>query len=171
MNASISFSFNPLCDTRVIENARYAAWKPVAYTTAERSLEMQTLVKAFDGAGVDPGLNDVKSVVGEYFQRIGNDSMSRQIKIGFGQQEDKFYQNTGFSVWSVLVGIGAPPEDGISALVIVVISVGLGVPAVFVVLGAIYAGIKDRREKQALARGVRTPLVEDPSEPLTYGAI
>jgi len=158
-------------DTKVVENARYAAWKPVAYTTSERSLEMQTLVKAFDGEGVDPGLNDVKSVVGEYFQRIGNDSMSRQIKIGFGQQEDKFYKNTAFSVWSVLVGIGAPPKDEISTLVVVVISVGLGVPAVFVILGGIYAGIRDRKEKKAAKNGVRTPLMEDPSEPLSYGAI
>ena len=78
---------------------------------------METLVKAFDAAAVDPAVDDIKSLVGAYFGRIGKDDFSRQIKIGFGQQGDKFYKKTSFSVWSVLVGIGPPPEDQISALV------------------------------------------------------
>ena len=89
----------------------------VAYTTSERSLEMETLVKAFDASDVDPAINDVKSVVGVYYGRIDKNDFGRQIKIGFGQQGDKFYQKTSFSVWSVLVGVGPPPEDEISSMV------------------------------------------------------
>lgn len=161
-------------DTKDVDDGRYAAWKPVAYTTSERSLEMETLVKAFDAAAVDPAVDDIKSVVGAYFGRIGKDDFSRQIKIGFGQQGDKFYKKTSFSVWSVLVGIGPPPEDEISALVIVVISIGLGVPALFVILGGIYAGLKERKARRSASpkrqTGLRAPLVEEgPHE--TYGAI
>jgi len=160
-------------DTKDAEKGRYAAWKPVAYTTPERSLEMETLVKAFDAAEVDSAV-DVKSIVSAYYGRIGKGDDSRQIKIGFGQQGDKFYKKTNFCVWSVLVGIGHPPQDEISALVIVVISIGLGVPALFVILGGIYAGLKDRRARESSSSprrpsGVRAPLVEEEHE--TYGAI
>ena len=177
---------------------------------------METLVKAFDAAAVDPAVDDIKSLVGAYFGRIGKDDFSRQIKIGFGQQGDKFYKKTSFSVWSVLVGIGPPPEDQISALVgfqsfsvntrynrvmvgyrrplsyllidwlvsldfffcthqvIVVISIGLGVPALCVILGGIYAGLKERKARRSASpkrqTGLRAPLVEEgPHE--TYGAI
>ena len=77
---------------------------------------METLVKAFDAAEVDSAV-DVKSIVSAYYGRIGKGDDSRQIKIGFGQQGDKFYKKTNFCVWSVLVGIGHPPQDEISALV------------------------------------------------------
>ena len=58
---------------------------------------------------------------------------------------------------------------------IVVISVGLGVPAVFVILGGIYAGLKERQERlnesPRKKSGVRAPLVEEEGLPETYGAI
>ena len=158
------------------DKSRYAAWKPVAYTTEERSLEMQTQVKAFDQGPVGPSVNAVKSVVRAYFGRINlSVGDSKKIKIGFGQPNDKFYRASKYCVWSVLVGISQPPEDEISALVIIVISVGLGVPAVFVVLGGIYAGIQKRKESKSAGsperkNDVNAPLMEEPTES-SYGAI
>merc|ERR1712142_570002 len=76
------------------DNGRYAAWKPVAYTTKERSLEMQTLVRAFDPVDADKTIDNIRSVVGGYFGNIQKfqGDFSQEIKIGIGQQGDKFYR-------------------------------------------------------------------------------
>lgn len=162
--------------TKNADDGRYALWKPVAYTTAARSLEAATKVKAYDDGPVKR-VKSVKSVVDGYFPKFQPD-YSRQIKISIGLEDDKFYKKTNFAVFSFLVGIGLPPEDEISTLVIVVISIGLGIPAIFIVAGGVYAGVKERKKKAAVVptSNVITPLLEEHEETMdapnsNYGAI
>lgn len=47
---------------------------------------------------------------------------------------------------SATVGYGIPPQDKVSLMVIIIISVGLGIPVVIIIFGGIYVCAKRRKE-------------------------
>lgn len=44
----------------------------------------------------------------------------------------------------MLAGVGSPPMDAISLLVVCMMAVGLGIPLVFVLLGSVYVCVRRR---------------------------
>ena len=82
----------------------------------------------------------------------------RATNVSFGVTKDKFYAASDFLQWTFTVGYGPPPEDDLSAMIIVIIVVGLGVPAVLVVVGAVCAFVKGRKAKQAASTSMYQPI-------------
>lgn len=84
------------------------------------------------------------------------------LNVSFGLAGEPFYNSTRFLSWwvsgeaaqgagftggltlplvpcrTMLAGVGSPPMDSISPLVVVMMAVGLGVPLLFVLLGTVY---------------------------------
>jgi len=81
--------------------------------------------------------------------------LTEETFLSFGMQEDGYYTAWDYLVFSVTVGVGAAPAEGMSTAVIAVIAVGLGLP-VMALLGAgvAYAVLRARR-----GRADREPLL------------
>lgn len=50
-------------------------------------------------------------------------------------------------------GFGTPPPDRVSMLVMLVVSIGLGIPALIIVFSVIYMGCKAKRPRDELLLG------------------
>ncbi|XP_058861908.1 glycosylated lysosomal membrane protein-like [Acipenser ruthenus] len=119
----------------------YAQWKPVAYRTASPVFEDSTpcrhspaspplppprlgLALAFFGGALDQGYR------------------ASAVNISFGIPGEPFYNATGYLSWSCLLGLGSPPEDSFSPLVLGIMVVGLGTPALLLLVGGAYVCVR-----------------------------
>ena len=82
----------------------------------------------------------------------------RATNVSFGVTKDKFYANTHYVQWTFSAGFGSPPEDDLSTMIIVIIAVGLGVPFVLVVVGAVCAFVQGRKAKTTAATSMYQPI-------------
>ncbi|MGH0186470.1 UNVERIFIED_CONTAM: hypothetical protein FKN15_021612 [Acipenser sinensis] len=125
----------------------YAQWKPVAYRTASPVFEDSTpcrhspaspplppprlgLALAFFGGALDQGYR------------------ASAVNISFGIPGEPFYNATGYLSWSCLLGLGSPPEDSFSPLVLGIMVVGLGTPALLLLVGGAYVCVQRLRRQQ-----------------------
>ncbi|KAK1151539.1 glycosylated lysosomal membrane protein [Acipenser oxyrinchus oxyrinchus] len=125
----------------------YAQWKPVAYRTASPVFEDSTpcrhspaspplppprlgLALAFFGGALDQGYR------------------ASAVNISFGIPGEPFYNVTGYLSWSCLLGLGSPPEDSFSPLVLGIMVVGLGTPALLLLVGGAYVCVQRLRRQQ-----------------------
>lgn len=157
-----TFNFGAQTDGDANTDDCYVQWKPLVYTSVNRNLESETSVQAKDPVDVDEGINEVKSVVGSYFGKQVSQGLSKQMNVCLGQSEDKFYAHSSYSVWTFTVGLGKAPQDSISALVIVVISCGLGIPAIVILFGGIFAGCRKKKADRPPGETVAAPDVTAP---------
>ncbi|KAL8184012.1 UNVERIFIED_CONTAM: hypothetical protein K2H54_003872 [Gekko kuhli] len=61
------------------------------------------------------------------------------INISFGSEDSEAYDEKRYLSWSALIGLGEPPKDTFSTLVIAILAVGLGTPVVLLIAGSIAA--------------------------------
>ncbi|CAB4041965.1 Hypothetical predicted protein [Paramuricea clavata] len=122
----------------------YSQWKPIAYTKAELGRKYQT--KALEGG--------VENVVNRSWN-IGEVAMHELYKIyglnvSFGLAKDGFYQKHKYLIWTGIVGYGEPATEPISFLVILMISIGLGLPLGVILFGGACYQIRKRWKKSKL---------------------
>ncbi|MGH0190006.1 UNVERIFIED_CONTAM: hypothetical protein FKN15_041308 [Acipenser sinensis] len=70
------------------------------------------------------------------------------VNISFGIPGEPFYNATGYLSWSCLLGLGSPPEDSFSPLVLGIMVVGLGTPALLLLVGGAYVCVRRLRRQQ-----------------------
>ncbi|XP_036371642.1 glycosylated lysosomal membrane protein [Megalops cyprinoides] len=118
----------------------YSQWKPVAYRTAAHILEGATPCRHSSPQPMAqlPPSGLVKAYFGDGYQTSG-------LNITFGIAGDPFYSVTNYLSWTVMVGLGSPPVDSFSPLVIVIMAVGLGTPLVLILLGGVCVCIRKRQ--------------------------
>lgn len=101
---------------------------------------------------VDANLGDQKdagnmsnSVVNAFF----GDKMHEisLFNITFGSAQDPFYKDTNFTTYTLLIGLGDAPAEQLSLLVEMVILVGFGLPAIFILLSSIYLVVRRCRRR------------------------
>nr|XP_049607875.1 glycosylated lysosomal membrane protein [Syngnathus scovelli] len=71
------------------------------------------------------------------------DSVFR-LNISFGVADEPFYDATKFLSWTAAVGVGLPPADTFSPLVVAIMAVGLGAPLVMLLMGGVYMCLRKR---------------------------
>ncbi|CAG5127553.1 unnamed protein product [Candidula unifasciata] len=137
------------------QSTGFVQWKPVCYTTSDRSRSTATKVKDYELLDLTEQENITRylnsSIVLSIFGAdLYNEKVvtSRATNISFGLSQDRFYDNTNYTVWSAAIGFGTPPQDAISMTVIVTIGAGLGLPVIILILGGVYTCVKKRRSKQ-----------------------
>jgi len=119
----------------------FTSWKPVAYNSKDRGRESLALAKNYNMKG-QLGLSGSLEEVGgkDSVWSVVSDVKDVQffgMNITFGLAKDGCYNNNPYMSWTGMVGYDKTPEDSISSLVIIVISVGIGAPAVFILVGVL----------------------------------
>ncbi|XP_059836216.1 glycosylated lysosomal membrane protein [Hypanus sabinus] len=124
----------------------FLQWKPVAYGAAPplRSNSMQSR-----DYGLRTGHNCSLPTASLAFA-FGRTVPTRHthlnaFNVSFGSASQWLYPTHHHISWSVLVGHGAPPEDTFSVLVVAIMAVGLGLPAVLLLVGGVYVCIHRSR--------------------------
>uniref|UniRef100_A0A8C1UZV1 Glycosylated lysosomal membrane protein n=1 Tax=Cyprinus carpio TaxID=7962 RepID=A0A8C1UZV1_CYPCA len=119
----------------------YNQWKPVAYRKAVPVFEDATPCK--HSQLVSMKRIPHSPLVQAYFTE---DPQTHGLNISFGIDKDPvFYSDTKYISWTVLVGMGEPPADSFSTLIIIIITVGLGTPLVIIIVGGVFVWIRKRR--------------------------
>lgn len=128
----------------------YLQWKPVCYKkSSSRTTEASTETKqALGNLNIVDRLNEVEaSLAYAYYGEEPSTQLAGWINISYGLQGDDFYQDTNYLSWTVTIGLGIPPSETFSTLVIVIIIVGFGVPAVLIIAGGIFLLVRRLKSK------------------------
>jgi len=134
----------------------YMQWKPICYTAQVRDVIDSVDVVSYPLQHASSVLHDDNihdSILWAYF---GDDidSMTLQaMNISFGTQGDGYYNKTKHISWTYSSGFGTPPPDRVSALVMLVVSIGLGIPALIIAFSVIYITCKGKNPRDELLLG------------------
>lgn len=127
-------------------DAGFLQWRPVAYTSSEYTIEHSTTArhyKAQDAAGlVSPLLTAFN---------FGATQQARQLNLTFGLSEDGWYTDTKYAAWETTVGLGTPPTDQFSIMVILLLGIGLGLPTVALIGGGVWMAVRKVRGQSSAA--------------------
>uniref|UniRef100_A0A8C1NIA2 Glycosylated lysosomal membrane protein n=1 Tax=Cyprinus carpio TaxID=7962 RepID=A0A8C1NIA2_CYPCA len=118
----------------------YNQWKPVAYRKPQPVFEDATPCKHSQLVSVNriPRSGLVQAYFTDHPHTSG-------LNISFGIDKDPvFYSNSKYISWTVLVGLGEPPADSFSTLIIIIITVGLGTPLAIIIVGGVFVWIRKR---------------------------
>ncbi|KAH9634625.1 hypothetical protein HF086_009277 [Spodoptera exigua] len=72
--------------------------------------------------------------------------------ISFGLPGDGFYRQHNFTSWSFTIGYGIPPVESFSLFVIIIISIGLGVPILLALSGITFVIVRRCKQRNPPAR-------------------
>ncbi|XP_064839680.1 glycosylated lysosomal membrane protein-like [Oncorhynchus masou masou] len=118
----------------------YAQWKPVAYRRPSPAFEDATPCR--HSTPVPVAQLPPSGLVRAYF---GGEHQTTGLNMTFSITGDPFYNTTNYLSWTVLVGLGSPPVDLFSPLVLVIMVVGLGTPMLIILLGGVCVCVRKNR--------------------------
>nr|CAD7396179.1 unnamed protein product [Timema poppensis] len=121
----------------------YIQWRPVAYIAKERDLTNSTDANNYGLSNVTyPSAVLNSSALYAFFSSSLENMLVQETVVSFGLKEDGFYKKTNYTSWTFLVGYGHPPDEKFSLLVILVISIGLGLPALLILVSGIVMAVR-----------------------------
>ncbi|XP_013173755.1 PREDICTED: glycosylated lysosomal membrane protein B-like [Papilio xuthus] len=119
------------------EAGGFVQFRPVGYTQRARNVGSSTIAHVSDFNRTSlPDWSTLKTFYRGFDE--GN-LLVQDMVVCFGEPGDGFYKRYNYTAWSYTIGYGAPPMEGFSLFVIVIISVGLGVPVLLALSGVLYA--------------------------------
>nr|CAD7409085.1 unnamed protein product [Timema cristinae] len=111
----------------------YIQWRPVAYIAKERDLTNSTDANNYGLSNVTyPSAVLNSSALYAFFSSSLENMLVQETVVSFGLKEDGTF----------LVGYGHPPDEKFSLLVILVISIGLGLPALLILVSGIVMAVR-----------------------------
>ncbi|CAL8073062.1 unnamed protein product [Orchesella dallaii] len=119
----------------------YMQWKPICYTAEVRDVIDSVDVVAYSLQNASSVLHEDNvqdSILWSYFGAEIDNVTLQAMNISFGTVGDGFYNKTKHISWTYSTGFGVPPPDRVSLLVMLVVSIGLGIPVLIIVLSVIY---------------------------------
>jgi len=60
------------------------------------------------------------------------------LNFTFGTKGEKFYQDTNYLTWSLILGLGSTPEYSLSETLKIIIMVGFGLPVLAMTISILY---------------------------------
>ncbi|XP_071778385.1 glycosylated lysosomal membrane protein [Centroberyx gerrardi] len=118
----------------------FVQWKPVAYRRPGPVLEDATPCR--HSAPLPPRRAPPASGLLRAF--YGPEPQTSALNVSFGLTGEPFYSSTRFLSWTFLVGVGSPPVDSFSPLVLSIMAVGLGTPMILLLLGGVCVCMRKR---------------------------
>ncbi|XP_046399881.1 glycosylated lysosomal membrane protein A-like [Ischnura elegans] len=153
------FTVNDLVSPSASERSKgggWLLWRRVSYTSDSRDINNSTEINDY---AVENVMNPVSVLNGTLLHTFYGDMVESYLvqstKVSFGATQDGFYRKNNYTTWTFLVGYGYPLEEEFSLLVILVVSIGLGVPAMLIIIGGIYMiirGFSTNRDELFLSR-------------------
>lgn len=127
----------------------FVQYRPICYTVPERTVSGSTELKQGDIKNFLETSKDIENFENTlpfsfYGYRLGT-KVAQGTNITFGVSGDGFYSRSNFTSFSMLLGIGAPPIERLSAFVITFAAIGLGVPLLVLLIGGTTVLIKRYR--------------------------
>jgi len=86
---------------------------------------------------------------------------SSRFNFTFGSAKENFYQDSNFTSFSFVIGLDDTPQEQLSFLVEMLILVGFGLPIVFIIIAALYIGVKRCRKRSSHESILNAPELED----------
>ncbi|KMQ92733.1 lysosomal protein ncu-g1-a-like protein, partial [Lasius niger] len=125
-----------------LNGGAYLQWRPVSYNSASRDVTSSTETMQYPPRKVFNYTSAVKNSM--LYCYYGNETnlLLQKLTISLGSKGDGFYKKTNYSTWTFIVGYGTPPEERFSSLVIMIISIGLGLPLLIMVITGLYLCIR-----------------------------
>ncbi|XP_076621100.1 glycosylated lysosomal membrane protein isoform X2 [Colletes latitarsis] len=121
----------------------YLQWIPVSYTSVSRTVTNSTETMQYPPWKVANHTVAIQnSMLYCYYGDKVNDLLMQRIIVSLGTKGDGFYKKTYYSTWTFLVGYGTPPNEKFSYLVIMIISIGLGLPLLILAATGLYMCIR-----------------------------
>ncbi|KAG7260427.1 hypothetical protein CRUP_009353 [Coryphaenoides rupestris] len=117
----------------------YVQWKPVAYRQPQPVFTDATPCRHSSPVAVSQ--NSFSALALAFY---GAGAPATGLNISYGLAGEPFYNATDYLSWSVLVGIGEPPVDSFSPLVLSIMAVGLGSPLLLLLMGGVFICIRRR---------------------------
>ncbi|PWA33380.1 glycosylated lysosomal membrane protein [Gambusia affinis] len=121
----------------------FVQWKPVAYRKSHPSLEDATPCRNSDPQQQNGNSTSASSALIKAFY---SDPVAMGMNVSFGIAGEPYYNSTMFLSWTMLMGVGSPPVDSISPMVIGILTAGLGIPIVLLLGGGAFILIAKKRE-------------------------
>lgn len=117
----------------------YLQWRPVSYTTISRDTTNSTETMQYSPLKVSNHTSAIMNTMlyCYYGDKIDN-LLTQRIIVSLGTKGDGFYKRTYYSTWTFLIGYGTPPDEQFSYLVIMIISIGLGLPLIILLVIGLY---------------------------------
>ncbi|XP_062291798.1 glycosylated lysosomal membrane protein [Scomber scombrus] len=125
----------------------FVQWRPVAYRRSSPALEEVTPCR--HSSPRRPSDEAAVSAASGLIKAFYDEPETFALNVSFGLSGEPFYNSTRFLRWTVLVGVGAPPMDTFSPLVLAIMAVGLGTPMILLLLGGVYVCIRKRAAPSA----------------------
>ncbi|XP_054756456.2 glycosylated lysosomal membrane protein B-like [Lytechinus pictus] len=124
------------------DRGSFMQWKPIAYTSADRNTEASSPIKTYAVNFTNHYMSSY-SIAHAYFGNLSDYDLG-SFNISFGIGKDGFYNATKYYAWNSVTGYGTPPSDGLSILIISIISVGLGIPVILIIFGGVIVACQKR---------------------------
>ncbi|KAK2588272.1 hypothetical protein KPH14_004295 [Odynerus spinipes] len=117
----------------------YLQWRPVSYVTASRDATLSTETIQYPPSKVSNRVNAVKNTMLYcYYGEDAKNLLVQSIIVSLGSKGDGFYKKTHYTTWTFIIGYGIPPDEQFSNLVIMIITIGLGLPLIIIFATGIY---------------------------------
>ncbi|MEQ2274238.1 hypothetical protein XENORESO_016943, partial [Xenotaenia resolanae] len=126
----------------------FIQWKPVAYRKSCPALEDATPCRNSDPLAQSGNTTTASSAL---IQAFYSDPKTMGMNVSFGMAGEPFYNSTMFLSWTMLVGVGSPPVDSFSPMVIGIMTAGLGIPIVLLLVGGVYLFFMKKKETSEMA--------------------
>ncbi|KAK7139598.1 hypothetical protein R3I93_016667 [Phoxinus phoxinus] len=124
----------------------FSQWKPVAYRKPEPVFEDATPCR--HSPLVPVSRIPQSAAVRAYFT---HEPQVRGLNISFGVDKDPVhYSDTRHISWTVLMGMGDPPADSFSTLIIIIMAVGLGTPLAIIIVGGVFVCVRKRMTRASV---------------------
>ncbi|XP_066584521.1 glycosylated lysosomal membrane protein-like [Prorops nasuta] len=121
----------------------YMRWRPVTYLTEERDITSSSETYHYPMIKVPEPLSSFRNTMLYcYYGNQTNDLLVEEIVVSFGSENDGFYNKAKYTTWTFIVGYGSPPEERLSYLVIMIISIGVGLPLLIVLAAGVYMCVR-----------------------------
>lgn len=127
----------------------YLQFRPVAYLQSTRGVASSTIarVSAFNRTYL-PRHSTLKL----FYSRLDSELLVQDMFVSFGEAGDGYYRQHNYTAWSFTIGYGTPPVESFSFFVIMIISIGLGVPVVLALSGITYVLLRRYRQRNNRTR-------------------
>ncbi|CAH2087246.1 unnamed protein product [Euphydryas editha] len=127
----------------------YLQFRPVAYLQSTRGVASSTIarVSAFSRTSL-PRYSTLKL----FYSNLNTDLLVQDMFVSFGEAGDGYYKQHNYTAWSFTIGYGTPPIESFSFFVIMIISIGLGVPVVLALSGITYVLLRRYRHNNNRTR-------------------
>lgn len=126
----------------------FIEYRPVSYTHPERDVATSTETRQSAPVAVQSPAATLQTTLAYALYGTKLDSLLVQgMNVSFGVSEDGFYRKTNYTTMTFQVGYGMPPVEELSAFVLIVAGIGIGVPLVVLVASIIYVCVKKLRNQ------------------------